>query len=144
MSTEKETLTCSFPVSVCAHIYITSYYLNMVLGVLDDYVIVLLSGVALHLLNCSAEHAPVHHILLHGMCSPSNLLEGYQSELAVPTDVGVPHFPYASKIETAHFCDWQGNITTCIIGEALHLLCCLCRQCKCTGHNYSERVPDWV
>ena len=34
----------------------------------DDYVVVLLPGVALHLLNCSAEHAPVHHILLHGIC----------------------------------------------------------------------------
>ncbi|XP_062507675.1 protein pigeon-like isoform X2 [Corticium candelabrum] len=55
---------------------------------LNDYVVVLLPGVALHLLNCSAEHAPVHHILLH--------------------DVGVPQFPSAST--SSCFCQWETSI----------------------------------
>jgi hypothetical protein len=58
---------------------------------LNDYVVVFLPGVALHLLNCSAEHAPVHHILVHGDT--------------------VPEFPYSfSRTSYSdHFCQLEGS-----------------------------------
>ncbi|XP_065846473.1 protein pigeon-like [Oscarella lobularis] len=37
---------------------------------ISDHVLVYVPGVLLHLLDCSAEHSPVHHILMHGDVVP--------------------------------------------------------------------------